>query len=60
MQKAHRLKNSSSLAAVVPVQLPLEQHPRQLHEMDLAEYLETKHAEIVRQETGRLLGTQAN
>lgn len=38
----------------------VEQYPRQLHEMDLAEYLETKHAEIARQETGRLLGTQAN
>lgn len=38
----------------------VEQYPRQLHEMDLVEYLETKHAEIARQETGRVLGTQAN
>lgn len=38
----------------------VEQYPRQLHEMDLAEYLDIKHAEIARQEAGRPLGTQAN
>jgi hypothetical protein len=32
----------------------VEQFPRQLHEMDLTEYLETKHAEIARQEMGQL------